>query len=305
MSKTERYVFLPLVIACSAFLFIGGPDADSLRSFRYIWGLGHIICFFLWACLYASWRAEQSFVRIFFEVLLLSFIFGGLTELIQGQIGREASWKDLANDMIGGMAGLLFLAGVRRTLPKLWLRLLQAPCLLLLLWILFPAARVIVDDLVARQQFPLLSGFETDLEQTRWNGSIVRQVTDRVYFQGKRSLRIVLSTQRYAGIGLKDFPRDWRGFREFSMQVYNPDSEPLTLHFRIHDRRHNQDYRDRYNASFDILPGWNHLQVSLADVEHSPEGRLLDLSHIAGMGVFVGKLDRPRIVFLDDVKLVP
>ncbi len=64
-------------------------------------------------------------------------------------------------------------------------------------------------------------------------------------------------------------------------------------------------YKDRFNASFEINPGWNYLQVSLAKVAQAPKDRLLDLTHIAGMGLFVGKLKNHRTIYLDDVELLP
>ncbi|MCK5913467.1 MAG: CIA30 family protein, partial [Desulfuromusa sp.] len=188
------------------------------------------------------------------------------------------------------------------------LRVLQIPVVLMVLWSLLPVGKVIVDDFIARQQFPLLSGFETSFEPTRWSGSVKRKVHHDIYFSGRSSLQVKLTTQRYSGIGLKDFPADWSGYQAVSLQVFNPDQHPLQLHFRIHDqfhRIHKNVYGDRYNASFELKPGWNQLLVSLDKVAHAPKGRLLDLTRIAGMGVFVGKLDQPRTIYLDDVKLIP
>jgi hypothetical protein len=184
------------------------------------------------------------------------------------------------------------------------------PVLLLFLWSLLPVSKVIIDDSFAFRQFPLLSGFETPLEVSRWSGSAKRSRDHKIFSSGSFSLRITLSTQRYSGIGLKDFPRDWSGYRSVSLRVFNPDQNPLLLHFRIHDQYHsshenihNNGYSDRFNHSFKLVPGWNTLQVSLAKVVHAPKDRLLDLTRIAGMGVFVGKLAEPRTIYLDDVTL--
>lgn len=308
-----KYSYIPwfLALVAATLLFVGGPDTYTLRSFRYIWGIGHLFCFALWAYLYVRWRSNQPFSRLILEVLILSFVLGGITELIQSQIGREAAWQDLGNDLIGGLLGVAFFAEARKNIGLWQLKFLQLSVLLILFWTLLPTAKVIIDDCIAFRQFPLLSGFETPLEGSRWGGSAKRSRDHKVFFSGSSSLRVALTTQRYSGIGLKDFPRDWSGYRTVSLRVFNPDQNPLLLHFRIHDQYHsshenihNNGYSDRFNHSFKLKPGWNTLQVSLAKVVHAPKGRLLDLTKIGGMGVFVGKLAEPRTIYLDDVMLI-
>ncbi len=308
MRHQQQYILGSLALLSTILLFVGGPGPDSLRSFRYVWGVGHLFCFALWAYLYANWRSNQSFNRQIIEVVVLAFFIGGVTELIQSGIGREATWQDLGNDLVGALLGVVFFAGARKSAPDWQLKFLQIPVLLMALWSLFPVGKVIIDDAIAWQQFPLLSGFETTLEASRWSGSAKRDISHDHSFAGKSSLQIELTTQRYSGIGLKEFPENWGGYSAVSLQVFNPDQAPLQLHFRIHDQfhRHNDNaYTDRFNASFKLKPGWNHLRVSLDDVANAPKKRSLDLTRIAGMGVFVGKIDQPRTIYLDDVKLLP
>ena len=108
LRSNRTYILVPLALLSAVLLFVGGPDSDSLRSFRYVWGAGHLFCFALWAYLYVIWRSDQSFKRQLLEVVILAFLLGGLTELIQSGIGREATWQDLGNDLIGGLLGVVF-----------------------------------------------------------------------------------------------------------------------------------------------------------------------------------------------------
>lgn len=301
----QLIVLVPAAFVCAVLLFVGGPGFDSLRSYRYGWEAGHLFSFALWTYLYSLWRRACSFWSLAVEVLLLTIVVGGLTEILQSLIGREGSWLDLGNDIVGCLIGLFFLTAVRRVLPSFWLRSMQLPVLILVIWSLIPTGRVIIDDLIAHQQFPLLSGFETSLEASRWHGSAKRTVSGDIASSGQSSLQIKLNTQRYSGLGLKDFPRDWSAYRVLSLQVFNPDAKPLMLHFRLHDHLHSNQYSDRYNHSFNLKTGWNELVISLADVATAPKNRLFDLSRVAGMGVFVGKLERSRTIYLDDVLLLP
>lgn len=307
-SHKNLYFVVPLAIVLVVLLFVGGPNADSLRSFRYLWGIGHLFCFAIWAYLYVRWRSGRSFYRQLVEVVMLSILLGGATELIQSGIGREASWVDLGNDVVGGIIGVSFCSPARRIVQGWQLNIIKIMVVILVSISVFPVGKVLVDDIVAWQQFPLLAGFETSLETTRWRGSARRALENQISHSGNSSLRVELTTQRYSGIGIKDFPRDWTGFSGVNMWVFNPDIEPLTLHFRIHDHyhyQHDNEYSDRFNTSFDLKSGWNLLHVSLEKVANSPKTRLLDMSRISGMGVFVGKLEKPHVIYLDDVELVP
>ncbi len=217
--QRRLFLLVPLALVCAVLLFVGGPDFNSLRSYRYGWGSGHLFCFALWAYLYALWRCDISFRRLLIEALLLTLVVGGTTELLQSGIGREASWQDLGNDVVGSLVGIFFLAPARLQLFPMARKILQIPILVLVVWSLLPTAKAIVDDLIAHKQFPLLSGFETSMEMTRWNGSAKRRIVSELAFSGQYSMRLDLSTQRYSGLGLKDFPHDWSSYGSVRLQV--------------------------------------------------------------------------------------
>ena len=98
-------------------------------------------------------------------------------------------------------AGLGFFTPARRNISSPALISLQAPILFVAVWSLLPFGKVVVDDLVAWRQFPLLSGFETPLEQTRWSGTARRAISYLVHAEGCTTLRIDLGTQRYSASG--------------------------------------------------------------------------------------------------------
>jgi hypothetical protein len=297
-----------VALVCLVLLFIGGPGAYSTRTFAYGWGLGHLICFALWTYLYLLWRQQQSFTRQSLEALLLAVLLGAGTELLQAAVGRQASWLDFGHDLLGCLLALSFSAQLKNTLAARRLWLLRLPILVLVVWTLLPFVRVATDDLIAHQQFPLLSGFETPFEVSRWGGNSKRFLETEKTFSGAGALRVELNTSRYSGTGLKHFPADWSGFRRLQFHVYNPESEPFEFHFRIHDQLHRANgnrYSDRFNTSLLALPGWSGLEIPLAKVAKAPRGREMDMRKIAGMILFVGKLEKPRTIYLDEVRLLP
>ena len=92
------------------------------------------------------------------------------------------------------------------------------------------------------------------------------------------------------------------------LHLYNPEPEPLELHFRIHDqlhRLHGNAYSDRFSTSFTLASGWTKIEIPLERVVAAPRSRPMQLTRIAGLGLFVGKLERPRSFNIDEVLLVP
>ncbi len=307
LTRLQMCLLLPPALIGAVLLFVGGPGPDSLRSVRYGWVAGHLICFALWGYLYLRWRSHLPIRRLLVEIVLLSFLVGGATEIIQSLVGREPSWHDAFNDVLGGLLAGLFFAPGRHQLGAPLRYAAQFLLLLVVAWSLLPFSRALADDIISRQQFPLLSGFETPFEQTRWGGKSRRHIDQRVVYRGQKALRVELVSGWYPGVFLNFFPADWRGYAALQMYVHHPLTEPLELHLRIHDQHHrdfDQHHRDRFNASFVLEPGWNRVRVMLADVVSAPRERELDLRRVAGVGFFAVSLKNPRIITIDEVRLL-
>ncbi len=301
-------LFFVLALLCLLLLFLGGPGYDAPRSYRIGWDLGHLFCFGLWSYLYLRWRPCQGFFRQLAAVVLLALVVGGATELLQLWVGREASWEDLAKDLLGCLVAVVFTAPSRFELLH-WQRLFcQAVVAGWLLWSVLPFGRVVADELIAAQQFPLLSGFETPFEASRWSGNSGRKIERSTVFSGTAALRLRLNTDRYSGAYQYYSLGDWSNYQFLQLQAYNPDPEPLQIHLRIHDqdhRKHQNAYRDRFSARFNLQQGWNRLEVPLDKVVNAPKGRQMDLRRVAGLGLFVAKLAQPRTIYIDEVRLLP
>jgi hypothetical protein len=119
-------------------------------------------------------------------------------------------------------------------------------------------------------------------------------------------LKLSLTTDKYSGVSLRYFDGNWAAASSLKIRLYNPDTNPLQVVCRIHDLQHSdgyEEYDDRYNRSFLLLPGWNQLEIDLNDVAQSPSGRRMDMTRIRGIGLFVVSLAAPRIIYLDDIRL--
>ena len=82
-----------------------------------------------------------------------------------------------------------------------------------------PLAEAIMDEIIASNQFPVLSDFETPFEKMRWTGGVRFSVETRQARHGKKSMKIVLRTTQYSGVALDYFSHDWRSYEYLKFRV--------------------------------------------------------------------------------------
>lgn len=230
-----------------------------------------------------------------------------LIELLQGSIDRTPSIDDVMKDLLGSVVTLAFFVPSRKNISNISLRILQCGVLFLILLAIFPLAKALIDEAIARNQFPVLSTFETPFEIERWRGNSERTIDHDIVKHGKSSLKVSLTTAQYSGVFLVHFPGDWRNFNFLRLDIFNPSSEPLKIHCRVHDRLHITNgfpYDDRFNSTFILNRGWNNIKISLDRILNAPVSRTMDLANIKGFGIFVVRLPTPEVIYLDHVRLV-
>ena len=302
------WVYGILLATGTVLLFKGGPDYYSSRSFRHLWDLGHVIYFALLALLLSRWSpvSRMSLGRAWIVILAITLLAGISIELLQYGAARDPDVGDVLRDLSGSLLVLVFGPLGTRLQPVSRRRFLQFSVLAVLLVHLWPVARSLLDEAIARHQFPLLSGFETPFETDRWTGGAGMSVEIVPSISQDKLLKLSLTTDRYSGAALKYFDGDWSSARTLRISLYNPDASPLQITCRIHDLQHedgNQEYEDRYNRSFLLVQGWNHIEIALNDVQASPVSRSMDMSRIRGLGIFVVTIPAPRILYIDEVRL--
>ncbi len=109
--------------------------------------------------------------------------------------------------------------------------------------------------------------------------------------QGRGALEfpadVGLSSLEYASV--KGLPKDWTGWRWMRFEVFNPTQSPVPSIIALKDRGH-ADAGDRYNRVYVLDPGWNRIEVDLADVaagridgRKGEYGKGIDLSNMHHM----------------------
>ena len=300
---------VPLAIG-SVLLFLGGPDYYSSRSFTHAWDIGHIVYFALLTGLLSRWRfvANMSLAGQWIFILAITLLLGVSIELMQYGTARTPDIGDVLRDLTGSLIVLVF-GSTRAALRPVSLRLsLQVAVLSLSLVQLWPVAKSLIDESIARHQFPLLSDFETPFEIDRWTGSARLSVESVPSITRSRLLKLSLSTEQYSGAALKYFDGDWTSAGRLEFSLYNPDEDPLQITCRIHDLQHadgHEEYEDRFNRRYTLMHGWNRIDIDLDEVKRSPAGRNMDMSRIREFRLFVTSLPAPRIIYVDNIRLSP
>ena len=310
----EKYlnsIFIVLLLIGAPFFFLGGPEYHSSRSLHAAWDLGHILYFFLGSCLLCIYLRKinpvRSFLWIFFLTFCIVFFVGFSVEVLQMFCdGRTPDVFDVLRDQLGCLTAFAFI--IHPVLfGKQWQQhLFRGMVLMLLAIAVWPLSRSLLDEYLAAQQFPVLADFETPFEQYRWvDMQFLSEETGKVR-HGKNAARVQLSTAQYSGISLFHFPGDWQGYQTLRFSVYNPKTANLVLNCRIHDvhhKEHHLAYDDRFNQQFTLQQGWNDMVISLEKVKTALRGRIMDMQHIEGFGLFVMQQPSPLEIYLDHVYL--
>jgi hypothetical protein len=142
--------------------------------------------------------------------------------------------------------------------------------------------------------FPALAGFadRRDLYflKPQWS-TIEIAALPPVYAsnKGEMGLHVTLLGGDWPGVDFYEPAPDWLGFRTLSMDIVNPIDQPLHLTIRIHDTHHNNEFTDRFNRKFEVAPlTRSTIHMPVADIESAPQGRSMDLQHIADFLIFRG-----------------
>lgn len=310
-TKILNLICTLLFIAGIIGMFLPGQESgpQKLRSMSEISIAAHMLVFFLGGYLVFAFIPSFSARPLTGQILLLlsgALIAGIVLEGIQSIIpGRTASLRDI----IANATGTMIFLSMRHLRNRQGHLLLYLPTITLAAFLLWPLYKAIADEYTAKMQFPLLAGFETPFEASRFiRGTGRFGVTDEYAFSGKNSLRVDMGTQTYSGIALEYMPRNWQGYSHLQIAVYNPQKEQVTLYIRIHDTHHATSgrmiYADRFNRIFSILPQqWTILEIPLKRVENAPRTRKMDMEEITNVGFFVAKEPEPLTLYIDDIRL--
>jgi VanZ family protein len=254
-------------------------------------------------------RLAASSSARFAAAFIGTVAIGGLIEVLQSFMDRDASWGDLLTDAAGAGGLLCALALWRSRTPD---GRGPRPGTAILLGGIAIAAAIVATPLVRgaaayghkEARFPVIASFEVagDLYFMKPMGAVLERISLPPAFataDEEPALKVVFGDQPWPGVQFWELEPDWRGYSVLCIDLINPAPAPLRLGLRIEDFAHDQNYEDRFNRLVDLPPATRSVvKIALADVARGPRRRALDLGTVARLVIFDdGGTARPGRVF--------
>jgi len=299
-------------------LATGRPPRPTML-WHEVYNLGHIPLFGLIALLALeasrallpalSPRPFSHYLVAFVSVAVISLV----SEVIQLDVpGRQAEVQDAVHNLIGAVCFLAirwaFDANYRPQPNRAPRGLLVGAALFALFvssWDLIElgwhygmraAAFPVVVDFDSRWQQPFLSLPRASLAivpaPEGWRGKAGQMVAE-----------ISFPHERWPGVTIREPYPDWAGYQTLRVQIFSTGRDPVPLTFRIDDARHNQEHKDRFNRTVNIVPGLNDLSIALDDIRKAPADREMDLTDITQIILFTNRPEEPFQLYLSDIWL--
>ena len=235
-------------------------------------------------------------------VLVLTALLGVGTELMQIWLPRDANLDDVRTDLLGAWIGLATFAVFDARLRTLGRIGLPLSGLIPFFVLAIPLTTCIQAYARREAAFPVLADYRLSFDEY----FLQAQGTSRAHgdmpepwagFAGEQAMRISFGTTAWPGLHFAEPAPDWRGYKTLAIDVTNPNSETLPLSIRIHDRAHNNQYSDRFNARIDLEPlKRSVVRLPITDISRAPRNRNLDIERISGLILFVsGNAEPERI----------
>jgi hypothetical protein len=295
-------LLLALLLVGSLLLFVELPIPPT-EAGRTIENAGHVPLFMLvtLSVLFVL-RERPGFTgaRLYVWAGLAGIGAGFLSEVIQRPLRRDASWDDVFADALGAVCALaLYALFDRHSALKRWHRILAiliaATCIVTYV---APIATMTRAYLHRNGQFPVLANFESRAEMF-WT----RNIGVRREIAGG-ALVVHFVADETPGVSFHEPVPDWRGYRTLVLEVENPSTESLNLGVRVHDRKHNWSFNDRFNRSYDLAAGERRtLRIGLDQIRNGPKNRLMDMQRISDITLFRGKKTGSRELRIHGIRL--
>lgn len=306
-----------VVILVTTFGYLPG-DSMFMQELQ---NTGHTFVFGLTALISIKWLRQSSgrenLQPLYQYLLVLSLcLFAGIAvEFLQIFTGSDADIDDVIRDAAGIVACLGFFSvfdkGLMATIRdhgktvKTGVALVSS---MVLISALYPLARVAIVSVEREAAFPVVVDFSsgwwrsfvaTDHAQI----SIVPAPDEWREMSGKPVARVTLDRGLYPGIKVVEPQPDWSGYDYLNFTVFSDNSAAMILTIRVHDKRHNQRYSDRFNRAITVRRGENTVKIPLADIRTAPANREMDMKEIAELMLFTGRLKTSESFYISNIWL--
>ena len=229
----------------------------------------------------------------FVQAVAVAVGLGAAVELVQGQIGGDASLLDVWRDLLGATTAASICGLVMRTGATVnWRRILIPAALAALTSVLalLPVAQCALAYRHRDSNFPVLADFRSssDTYLMRATEPPFRRIRI-AEGRGNRvttALLVPYSTATWPGVVFEEPVPDWRAFESLAIDIYNPGNEPQSIVVGVHDVTYNGTAADRFTAHYELGAHTRRtILIPMSAIRDAPHGRTLDLRRIGRLAV--------------------
>ncbi len=142
------------------------------------------------------------------------------------------------------------------------------------------------------------------LDRMKWKCRTLFFITENHATHGKLALLMEFYPSPYPGFSPGFKTMDWRGYEALEFDIFNPQSDALSITLRIDDKYDAPEYADRYNGRFLLEPGDNRIRIPFSELKRSGDKVLLDVQRIFKFNLFMASPKDKKQLYLDYVRLV-
>jgi hypothetical protein len=291
--------FAPLAIALLLVIVVFVPVWSGTTGARVLQDFGHGPIFGCVALLALSsvratrYGSRLALLQQFALAFAITVVLGMATEAAQIPVGRDASWLDVRSDALGAAGFLaLFAAWTQRTWHFSRRLLITSVGIAALIVHSLPLLEAVRAYARRSENFPVLAQFDRNSDlyfvTPQWAAMQQTRLDPRWALRpDETALCVDFLEGPYPGVDFYEPAPDWRGYREFVLDLINPTPQVLILGFRINDAQHNFAFDDRFNRRLEVSAlSRQQFRIPLTDIESAPTGRAMDLAHIADFLMF-------------------
>jgi hypothetical protein len=306
-----------LAVLCTTPIFLQIPAGTRLC--QELFNAGHAPLFGVVALILLSLGStvSQSLSSSFFK----RYVFAGLTalilgialELLQKLSGSDVELSDVLRDAAGIVSFLMIAAVFDCSIPAaVASRRARLPIMigavLIFLTALISVASWTYAYLHRNAAFPTLASFDTAVGSRFFSvedASIERVPCPAAWNPARHDTvgQITFYPAPYSTFILDEPYSDWTGYSLLEISLFSPLTDSLRLIVRVHDRQHNNEFSDRFNATYRIAPGASRITIPIELIAVAPATRLMDMSAIAGVAIFVADIRGSIKLYVDSLQL--
>lgn len=297
-----------LIALLLALLIVG---IESVENQNLFWGPLHdsahaFAAYLCTALLISLLKSEQQTTGFRLAQIGGSLFATGIAiELIQPALGRSASFTDIYYNFVGIVCALAVSASRQlNPVPKACVRVISLALLLSSLTVPAIGAATLSKR---NQAIPSLLNFEDSWQRRlyRAGGSANLSLISKPkgWENASTALKVDFPTTKYPGVSVPHVFPDWRNYHFLKLSIFSKNQDTIALTIRIHDKKHNHSYEDRYNQRFEIQPGTNDIEIELSAVQHAPKARQMDMGEVTGLAMFAAQPEETFSLYFDDLRL--